>query len=264
MVRYSRQLLVPEVGGLGQSRFKRARVLLVGVGGLGSPAALYLAGAGVGTVGLLDNDRVDLSNLPRQILHGTSSIGDLKVESGRRRLADLNPDIRVNLHANRLNPTNASALIGGYDIVVDGSDNFETRYLVNQATVRAGKPLVWGAVLRWEGQLMTVLPGRSACYACLFPEPPISAPSCSEAGILGPVAGLVGSILAAETLKVLLKSGDTLAGRFLQVDLRTMRFRERPVARRPDCAACGGSLNRRQGRASVDKGTLNSFNHGSR
>jgi molybdopterin/thiamine biosynthesis adenylyltransferase len=242
LARYARQILLPEVGGAGQARLSGARVAIVGAGGLGSPVALYLAGAGVGRLTLIDNDPVDVSNLHRQILHGTADLGVAKVRSARRRLADLNPRVSVQPLNRRLALKNARALLSGHDLVLDGSDNFDTRYLVNDTAVALGIPLVWGAVLRWEGQAMTVLPRRSACYRCLFPEPPdpALAASCADGGVVGPVAGVVGTLMAAEALKVLWGAGAPLTGRLLQYDGRAARFRERAVNRRRNCPACGG------------------------
>jgi adenylyltransferase/sulfurtransferase len=236
--RYARQILLPEVGGKGQAALARARVLLVGAGGLGSPAALYLAAAGVGVLGLADGDPVEPSNLHRQVLHATPDVGKPKTSSARERLAALNPAVEVHEHP-RLADGSA---FSGYDLALDGSDNFDTRYMVNDACVKAGKPLVTGAVLKWEGQVMTVLPRRSACYRCAFPEPPDPAcvQSCAEAGILGPVAGTVGCLMAVEALKVLLGAPGLLTGRLLLLDLKTMSFREKPLRRRTGCAACGG------------------------
>jgi adenylyltransferase/sulfurtransferase len=240
LARYARQMILPEVGGKGQQALAAARVALVGLGGLGSPAAFYLAGAGVGTLGLIDDDTVDVSNLHRQPLHGTPDRGRPKTVSAREKLTALNPAVRVVEHALRLTVDNAAAVFGGYDLVLDGSDNFETRYTVNDAAQRRGIPLVWGAVLRWEGQIMTVRPGRSACYRCLFPEPPdpAEARSCADAGVAGPLAGLVGSWMALEALKALWGAGTALVNRLLLIDGRSGRVRERVVERRKNCPAC--------------------------
>ncbi len=239
--RYARQLILPEVGGGGQEKFSKARVLMVGAGGLGSPAAFYLAAAGVGTLVLVDNDAVELSNLHRQILHFSPDVGRPKVGSAKDKLSALNPGVRVLAKKTRFTSANAARLLAGCDLALDGSDNFETRYALNAACAAARVPLVWGAVLRWDGQVMTVAPGKTACYECLFPEPPSPdlARSCSEAGILGAVAGTVGALMATEGLKVLLGRGETLAGRLWGMDLLCMRVREKSVLRRPDCPACG-------------------------
>lgn len=238
--RYARQLILPEVGGAGQKKLAKARVLLVGAGGLGSPAALYLAAAGVGTLVLVDNDNVDLSNLHRQLLHFSPDVGKAKVQSARDKLAALNPGMKIVAKKSRFTPTNAARLMAGCDLVLDGSDNFETRYAVNAACVAQGVPLVWGAVLRWEGQVMTVLPGKSACYECLFPEPPDSAlaQSCSNAGIIGSVAGTVGCLMATEALKLLLGKGNPLSGNLLTLDLLNVRLRQRAVQRWGNCPRC--------------------------
>lgn len=240
--RYARQLILPEVGGAGQKKLAGARVLMVGAGGLGSPAALYLAAAGVGTLVIADNDVVDLSNLQRQILHFTPDVGKAKVLSAREKLVALNPGIKVLAKKTRFTSANANRLLTGCDLVLDGSDNFETRYAVNATCVAHQIPLVWGAVLRWEGQVMTVFPGKTACYECLFPEPPdpALAQSCSNAGILGSVAGTIGTLMATEALKVLLSKGDFLSGRFWGMDFLNMQVRERAVVRRRDCPACAG------------------------
>lgn len=239
--RYARQLILPEVGGAGQKKLKGARVLLVGAGGLGSPAALYLAAAGVGTLVLVDDDLVDLTNLQRQILHFTPDVGKAKVQSAREKLVALNPGVKVLAKKARFTPANAARLMAGCDLVLDGSDNFDTRYAVNAACSAQGIPLVWGAVLRWEGQIMTVFPDKTACYQCLFPEPPdpALAQSCSNAGIMGSVAGTVGTLMATEALKILLAKGESLVGRFWALDFLKMNVRERDVYRRKNCPACG-------------------------
>ncbi len=237
--RFSRQLLLPEIGGEGQKKLAAAKVLLVGVGGLGCPAALYLSAAGVGTLGLVDNDPVELSNLHRQILHHTSDIGRPKVLSAKAKLTAINPQTQVAVHRQRLTPENAAELIRPYDVVLDGSDNFDTRYLVNDTCVALNKPLVSGAVLQWEGQVTTVLPGVGHCYRCLFPDPPEAdcVRSCSEAGIVGPVAGVIGSLMAVETLKVILQR-PTLVNRLALFNFLTMSFRTVPAHRHPTCSAC--------------------------
>jgi adenylyltransferase/sulfurtransferase len=239
--RYSRHLSLPEVGLAGQERLKGARVLLVGAGGLGSPLALYLAAAGVGALGLADYDVVDETNLQRQVLHGTGALGRPKTESGRERLRDLNPNVRVEPIASRLTSANALEIVRAFDVVCDGSDNFPTRYLVNDACVLAGKPNVYGSVFQFEGQASVFSHAGGPCYRCLYPEPPApgQAPSCAEGGVLGVLPGLVGLVQATETLKLLLGVGEPLVGRLLWVDALAMRFREWAVARDPGCAVCG-------------------------
>jgi adenylyltransferase/sulfurtransferase len=239
--RYARQLLLPEVGFEGQARLKAARVLIVGAGGLGSGAALYLAAAGVGTIGLVDDDRVDVSNLHRQLLYETADAGRPKIEAAAGRLRAINPSVAVVAHATRLSASNARELVRGYDVVADGTDNFAARYLVNDACVLEGRPNVHAAVLRFEGQASVFWPGRGPCYRCLHPEPPPAGavPDCAEGGVLGVLPGLLGVIQATETLKILLGAGETLTGRLLLVDALTMRFREIGLRRRPDCPSCG-------------------------
>jgi molybdopterin-synthase adenylyltransferase len=239
--RYSRQMILPEVGGAGQARLRQSRVAIVGAGGLGSPAALYLAAAGVGTLGLVDSDRVELSNLQRQILHGTKALDLPKVASAQERLEDLNPDVRVVAHALRLDAGNAREILGGYDVVVEGSDNLGTKLAVNDACVTLGRPLVAAGILRWDGQLLVVHPGRTACYRCVYRrEPPTNAvPTCEAAGILGPVAGVVGSLQAVEALKICLGLETTAAGRLLLYDGAVAELRAITVRRDPACPACG-------------------------
>lgn len=239
--RYARHFVLPNVGPDGQRRLRAARVLLIGAGGLGSPAALYLAAAGVGTLGLVDFDTVDASNLQRQVLHGTRDIGRPKVDSARDRLADLNPYIQVEAHSARLTSANALEIFDPYDVVVDGSDNFPTRYLVNDACVLLGKPQVYGSVQRWEGQASVFWGAQGPCYRCLFPEPPApgTVPSCEEGGVLGVLPGIIGSIQAAEAIKLLLGVGDGLLGRLLLFDALRMDFREMRLHKNPDCLACG-------------------------
>jgi sulfur-carrier protein adenylyltransferase/sulfurtransferase len=241
LLRYSRHLLLPEVGVLGQRRLRSARVLLIGAGGLGSPAALYLAAAGVGTLGLVDFDRVDLTNLQRQILHGTSAVGRTKLDSAAERIGDLNPGVTVNPHAVRLSRENALGIIAGYDIVVDGSDNFPTRYLVNDACVMLRRPYVYGSIFRFEGQASVFALKDRPCYRCLYPEPPPPGlvPTCAEGGVLGVLPGVIGSIQALETIKLILDAGDSLAGRLLLFDALRLRFRELRLRRDPACPVCG-------------------------
>ena len=239
--RYARHLSLPEFGLAGQERLARGSVLLVGAGGLGSPAALYLAAAGVGRLGIVDGDRVDASNLQRQVLHGTADVGRAKTESAAARLRDLNPHVRVELHDTTLTSANALEILRGWDVIVDGSDNFPTRYLVNDACVLLGLPCVYGSVHRFEGQASLLHVGDAPCYRCLFPEPPEpgTVPSCAEAGVLGVLPGLVGTIQATEALKLLAGIGDTLAGRLLLIDVLRMRMQEVEVRRDPACPACG-------------------------
>lgn len=239
--RYSRHILLPEVGGKGQRRINASSVFIVGAGGLGSPVALYLAAAGVGRLGLIDADRVDLSNLQRQVLHRTPDLGRLKVLSAKEKLLALNPDIEVVTHQERLTAKNIRALTEGYDILVDGSDNFATKFLLNDAAVLLCKPLIYGGILRFSGQVMTVLPRKTACIRCLFiaPPPAGAVPSCQEAGILGAVAGVIGSLQATEALKLILGIGDPLAERLLTYDALTLRFRTIRVKQNPACPVCG-------------------------
>jgi len=241
LLRYSRHLILPGVGLDGQRRIKAARMLLVGAGGLGSPAALYLAAAGVGTLGLVDHDVVDVSNLQRQVLHGTSAVGRSKLESAQARIADLNPNVNVVTHEERLTSDNALEILGRYDVVIDGTDNFATRYLVNDACVLLGKPNIYGSIFRFDGQASVFCMPDGPCYRCLFPTPPPpgSVPSCAEGGVLGVLPGLIGTIQATEALKLVLGAGDALVGRLLVVDALGMKFRTVRVARDPQCPACG-------------------------
>jgi molybdopterin/thiamine biosynthesis adenylyltransferase/rhodanese-related sulfurtransferase len=241
LLRYSRHLILPDVALDGQKRLKAARVLLVGAGGLGSPAALYLAAAGVGTLGLVDFDVVDVTNLQRQVLHGTRDIGRHKLDSARDRIADLNPHVRVDTYETRLTSANALEILGAYDVIVDGTDNFATRYLTNDACVMLGKPNVYGSIFRFEGQASVFATADGPCYRCLFPNPPPpgSVPSCAEGGVLGVLPGLVGTIQATEALKLILGAGESLVGRLLLIDAMAMRFRTMKVPRDPECPACG-------------------------
>jgi len=241
ILRYSRHLILPEVGPGGQRRIKAARVLLVGAGGLGSPAALYLAAAGVGTIGLVDFDVVDATNLQRQILHGTGVVGRPKLESAEARLQDLNPHVHVETFPVRLTSENALEILRDFDVVVDGTDNFPTRYLVNDACVLLGKPNVYGSIFRFEGQASVFHAAAGPCYRCLYPEPPPPGlvPSCAEGGVLGVLPGIIGSIQALETLKLILGAGDTLVGRLVLFDALKFRFRELTLHKDPDCPVCG-------------------------
>ena len=240
--RYSRQLILPEVNADGQRRIKAARVLCIGAGGLGSPSALYLAAAGIGTLGLVDADRVDASNLQRQILYGTGDVGESKVQKAGARLREMNPGVEVVSHEARFTSENAREIIASYDVVIDGSDNFPTRYLSNDVCVFARKPNIYGSVFRFEGQASVFAPHLGGpCYRCLFPEPPPpgAAPSCAEAGVLGVLPGIIGLIQATEALKLILGAGETLAGRLLHFDALKMKFREFTLRRDPQCPVCG-------------------------
>ncbi len=239
--RYSRHLLIPEIGESGQRKLLESKVLLIGAGGLGSPAALYLASAGVGTLGIVDSDVVDLTNLQRQILHATDRIGEPKVESAKRTLQALNPDVKVVGYQERLTSDNIDRIIADYDVVVDGADNFPTRYLLNDASIKWKKPVVHGSIYRFEGQVTVFKPFEGPCYRCLFPEPPPAelAPSCAEAGVLGVLPGVIGSIQANEALKLLLNIGEPLVGRYLLYDALDESLREVRLRRDPHCPVCG-------------------------
>jgi molybdopterin/thiamine biosynthesis adenylyltransferase len=241
--RYSRHIILPEVGGKGQQRLLAGSVLIVGAGGLGSPAALYLAAAGVGTIGLADGDVVDLTNLQRQIAHATGDVGRPKVESAAAKCRAINPEVNVRLHAEHLRADNALAMMQDYDFVLDGTDNFAAKFLVADACHFAGKPYSHAGILRFEGQMLTVLPGQTGCYRCLFrePPPPGAVPSCSQAGVLGVLAGIVGTIQAAEALKYLLGIGDLLTNRLLVFDALKMTFREVAFKRNAACPLCGSN-----------------------
>lgn len=239
--RYSRHILIPEIGEDGQAKLLDSKVLLIGAGGLGSPSALYLAAAGVGTIGLVDDDVVDESNLQRQIIHTTDRVGVLKGESAKQAIAALNPDVTVTVHATRVNRDNVLDLIAGYDVIVDGADNFPTRYLLADASLMTKTPLVHASILRFEGHASVFMPYEGPCYRCLFPEPPPPelAPACGEAGVLGVLCGVMGNIQATEAIKVLLGIGDTLNGRLLVYDALGMTFTELKLRRDPQCPACG-------------------------
>lgn len=239
--RYARHLTLPEIGVSGQRQLAAARVLLIGAGGLGSPAALYLAAAGIGTLGLVDDDVVDISNLQRQILHGTGTLGALKTTSAAARLTDLNPGVQVVEHRERLGADNARSIIARYDLVLDGSDNFPTRYLVNDACVLEGKAFVYGSIYRFEGQLSLFGAPDGPCYRCLFAEPPAPelVPSCVDAGVLGVLPGIVGTLQALEAIKWITGIGESAVGRLLLIDALALRFREIAIRRDPDCALCG-------------------------
>jgi len=239
--RYSRHIILPEVGGKGQKKLLKARVFIVGAGGLGCPVGYYLTAAGVGTIGIVDNDEVELSNLQRQIAHSTKTLGRPKVFSAKETFEALNPDVRVNAINGKLTKDNIKDIFGEYDIIVDGSDNFPTRYLVNDACVMLGKPLSSGAILRFEGQVTTIVPGEGHCYRCLFETPPPAGlvPSCQEAGVLGVLPGVVGSLQATEVLKLILGRGELLKNELLLYDALRMTFRKVKVPKNPDCPVCG-------------------------
>ncbi len=239
--RYSRHLLIPEVGEQGQFKLLDSRVLLIGAGGLGSPAAYYLAAAGVGTLGIIDADVVDESNLQRQILHNTQRVGQYKAESARETIEALNPDVKVITYIERLDENNVGRIIADYDVIIDGTDNFPTRYLLNDAALLAHKPVVHGSVFRFEGQLTVFKPYEGPCYRCLYPEPPpmALAPSCAEAGVLGVLPGIIGQLQATETIKLLLDIGEPLVGRLMTYDALAGEFSELRLYRDPNCPACG-------------------------
>jgi len=241
VARYSRHLIMPEVGMAGQLKLRTARALCIGAGGLGSPVALYLAAAGVGRIGIADFDVVDYSNLQRQIIHGTPDVGRSKLESAKSRLNALNPEVEVVMHEMALSSENALHLFADYDMVIDGTDNFPTRYLVNDACVMSGKPNVYGSIFRFEGQASVFATRGGPCYRCMFPEPPPPGlvPSCAEGGVLGVLPGIVGTIQATEAIKLILGEGEPLIGRVLLVDALKMRFRELKVRQDPDCPVCG-------------------------
>jgi len=241
LIRYSRHFLLPEVGEDGQAKLLQARVLMVGAGGLGSPSAYYLAAAGVGTIGVIDNDVVDISNLQRQILHANDRVGMPKVESAKKTLEGLNPDVKVVPYQAKLTSENIMEILKDYDLVVDGCDNFPTRYLVNDACVLSGKPNVHGSIFQFEGQATVFYPGKGPCYRCLYPEPPPAemAPSCAEAGVLGVLPGLIGTIEALEAIKIILGKGDSLIGRLLCFNTLTMEINDLKLRRDPNCPMCG-------------------------
>jgi len=239
--RYARHLILPEIGEEGQLRLKRGSVLIVGAGGLGSPASIYLAAAGVGRIGLVDFDRVDATNLHRQILYGTSDVGTPKLEAARARLSDINPEVAIETHDAALTSDNALDLLRDYDVVVDGTDNFATRYLVNDACVLLAKPNVYGSIFRFEGQASVFFAKEGPCYRCLYPEPPPPdlVPSCAEGGVLGVLPGVVGTIQATEAIKLLAAAGETLIGRLLLFDALRMSFRQMKLRKDPNCVICG-------------------------
>src|SRR5438105_4475633 len=241
IARYSRHLIMPEVALEGQKRLKAARVLLIGAGGLGSPLGLYLAAAGIGRIGLVDFDVVDFSNLQRQVLHGTPDVGRPKLQSAKERLQAINPEVHLDLYETRLSSANALEIFAPYDVIIDGTDNFPTRYLVNDACVLLKKPNVYGSIFRFDGQASVFHPPEGPCYRCLYPEPPPpgEVPSCAEGGVLGILPGLIGCIQATEAIKLLLGNGSPLVGRLLLYDALQMTFQEFKVRRNPKCPMCG-------------------------
>ena len=241
--RYSRHLIMPEVAMEGQQRLKAAKVLCIGAGGLGSPVAMYLAAAGVGTLGIVEFDVVDETNLQRQIIHGQSDVGRSKAQSAKDTIAEINPNVNVVLHETRLDSSNALEILKDYDLIVDGTDNFPTRYLVNDACVLLHKPYVWGSIFRFEGQVSVFWADRGPCYRCLYPEPPPPGmvPSCAEGGVLGVLCATIGSIQATEAVKLIIGRGDPRVGRLLTYDSLKMKFRELRLRRAPDCPVCGPS-----------------------
>lgn len=239
--RYSRHIILKEVGGMGQTKLLESRVLLIGAGGLGSPIAVYLAAAGVGTLGIIDDDVVDLSNLQRQILHGTSDIGIPKTKSAEATITEMNPDVKVIPINERINSENAFQILEPYDLIVDGCDNFATRYLINDACVMLGKPIVHGSIFQFDGQVTVLYPGKGPCYRCVFPEPPPAglAPSCQEAGVFGVLPGIIGTIQAVEAIKILLDIGDSLIGTLLLFDALSMNFNRMKLRQDENCPMCG-------------------------
>jgi molybdopterin-synthase adenylyltransferase len=239
--RYSRHIILKEVGGKGQKKLLAGKVMIIGAGGLGAPIALYLAAAGVGTIGIADADTVDLSNLQRQVIHHTPDIGKPKVESAREKMEAINPDVKVVTYQTWVTAGNILEIIGDYDFVIDGTDNFAAKFLINDACVLAGKPYSHGGILRFDGQTITVLPGQSTCYRCIFNAPPPreAIPTCSQAGVIGVLPGVLGTIQATEAIKFLLGQGELLTNRLLTYDALRMRFREVPLRRNGNCPVCG-------------------------
>lgn len=241
--RYSRHIILKEVGGLGQTKLLESKILVIGAGGLGSPTALYLAAAGVGTLGIIDHDTVDISNLQRQILHGTSDVGQPKVVSAKATLNEINPDVEIVMYQQRLSSENVFQLFEDYDLVIDGCDNFPTRYLINDACVMIGKPNIHGSIFQFEGQVTVFYPGKGPCYRCLYPSPPPPgmAPSCQDAGVFGVLPGMVGSVQAVEAIKVLLEIGDPLIGQLLLFDALGMSFKRMKLHQDSECPICGAN-----------------------
>ena len=241
--RYSRHIILKEVGGKGQKKLFDGKVLIIGAGGLGAPIALYLTAAGVGTIGIADADNVDLSNLQRQVIHFTPDVGKPKVESAKEKMQAINPDVKVITYQEWISAANINAIIADYDFIIDGTDNFAAKFLINDACVLAGKPYSHGGILQFVGQTITVLPGESTCYRCIFPEPPPkdAIPTCSQAGVIGVLPGVIGSIQATEAIKFLLGKGELLASRILMYDALGMTFRDVAIKRNLNCPVCGDS-----------------------
>jgi molybdopterin-synthase adenylyltransferase len=239
--RYSRHIILKEVGGKGQQKLLNSKVLIIGAGGLGSPIALYLAAAGIGTIGIADADDVDISNLQRQVIHFTNDVGKPKVISAKEKIEAINPDVQVTTYQEWISAANIMEIISGYDFIIDGTDNFAAKFLINDACVLAGKPYSHGGILQFVGQTITVLPGESTCYRCVFPTPPPkdAIPTCSQAGVIGVLPGVIGSIQATEAIKFLLGKGELLAGRMLMYDALKMKFRDVVINRNPKCPVCG-------------------------
>jgi molybdopterin/thiamine biosynthesis adenylyltransferase len=241
--RYSRHIILKEVGGKGQKKLLDGKVLIIGAGGLGAPIALYLAAAGVGTIGIADADEVDISNLQRQVIHFTADVGKPKVHSAAEKMRAINPDVTVNTYQEWISAANIARIIEDYDFVIDGTDNFAAKFLINDACVLGGKPYSHGGILQFVGQTITVLPGQSTCYRCVFPQPPPkdAIPTCSQAGVIGVLPGVIGSIQATEAIKLLLGKGELLAGRIMMYDALEMSFRDVALKRNPKCPVCGDS-----------------------
>ena len=263
ITRYSRHILLKEVGGKGQKKLLNGRVLIIGAGGLGSPIALYLAAAGVGTIGIADPDEVDLSNLQRQVIHFTADVGKAKVLSAKEKMLAINPDLNVITYQTWVTADNIADMIAEYDFVIDGTDNFAAKFLINDACVLGNKPYSHGGILQFDGQTMTVTPGESACYRCIFPEPPPKEviPSCSQAGVIGVLPGVLGTLQATEAIKFLLGAGDLLSGRLLTYSALRMRFREIPVKKSAKCPICGEHPTITEIRDEVDAVTVCDLGH---
>jgi len=263
IARYSRHIILKEVGGKGQQKLFDGKVLIIGAGGLGAPIALYLAAAGVGTIGIADADDVDLSNLQRQVIHFTPDVGKPKVESAREKMQAINPDVKVNTYRQWVTADNIAEIIASYDFVIDGTDNFAAKFLINDACVLAGKPYSHGGILAFDGQTMTVKPGESACYRCIFPEPPPgdAIPTCSQAGVIGVLPGVLGTIQATEAIKFLLGKGELLTSRLLTYSALRMKFREIPIKKRSSCPVCGEHPTITELRDEVDAMTVCDLEH---